>query len=71
MCIRDRVVFDQVKVGVILNTEFFQPPKVDRTGASVGTVDLIAFVEQQFGEVGAVLTRDAGDKRGFSHNQTP
>lgn len=66
-----QIVFDQVKVGVFLDPEFFQPPKVDRTGATVGAVNPVTFGQQQFGEVGAILAGDAGDECGFCHKRTP
>lgn len=45
---------------------------IDALGIEVGgsadeAVDLVAFVEEEFGEVGAVLTGDAGDQ-GYSRS---
>ncbi len=36
---------------------------VDERRASLDAVDDVAFVEKEFGEIGPVLPRDAGDKR--------
>ena len=38
---------------------------VERRGAALDAVDGVALCEQQFGELGAVLTRNAGNQRNF------
>ncbi len=51
-----------------LNTieQMFDPPQIGRAGSADDADDLVAFVEEQLGQVGAVLTRDAGDDRALS-----
>jgi hypothetical protein len=41
--------------------------RVEQAGAAFDAVHHVALFEQQFGEIGAVLTGDAGDQRGLSH----
>jgi hypothetical protein len=36
--------------------------------AALDAVDFIAFIQQKFGQVSTVLTRDAGDERFFCHD---
>ena len=38
---------------------------VEQRGAAFDAVDGVAFLEQEFGEIGAVLAGDAGDECGF------
>ena len=43
------------------------PRSVETTRPSLNAVHYVPFVEQKFGEVGAVLARNAGDQSCFSH----
>jgi hypothetical protein len=40
---------------------------VEQRRTALDTVDFVAFAQQQFGEVGAVLSGDAGDECGLGH----
>ena len=42
--------------------------EVDRARAPHHADDLVPLLEQQFGQVGAVLARDPGDERAFGHH---
>lgn len=60
-----QVVFNQMQVGVVLDTQLFYAPEVDGAGAAVGAVNGVALVEHELRQVGAVLAGDAGDDGGF------
>ena len=60
-----QVVFDQVQPRMLLDPELLDAPEVHRAGAAVRAVDLIAFCEEKFGEIRAILARDSGDERAF------
>ena len=47
------------------------PLDVEGGGTALDTVDLIAFSQQEFREVGAVLAGDAGDECFGRQNQSP
>jgi hypothetical protein len=59
-----QVVFDQVQIGVVLDAQLFDAPEVDGAGAAVGAVDGVALVEQELGQICAVLACDAGNDGG-------
>jgi hypothetical protein len=46
-------------VGVLI--EVVNPVRVEEGGAALDSVNLIAFFEQKFGQIRAVLAGDAGD----------
>lgn len=51
-------------VGVVgVDVDVVDPLGVEIGGPSDQAVDVVAFVEEEFGEVGAVLAGDAGDER--------
>ena len=60
-----------MQVRILLDAEFFDPPEVDGAGAAVGAVDHIALGQQEFGQIGAILARDARNYRSFLHIHTP
>jgi hypothetical protein len=49
----------QIRVG--LNAQLFDTPEIDRTGTTVSTVNGVPLLQQQFRQVGAVLTRNASN----------
>ena len=55
------------RLDIALDAELPQPPQHVAAAARQQTMDAIAFVEQQLGEIGAVLSSDAGDECGFTH----
>ena len=54
-----QVVFDDFEVGMAVDSQFLDAPEVDRTRSPVGAVDLVVALQQNLGQVGAVLSRDA------------
>jgi hypothetical protein len=50
-----------MQIGALVYTQLFDAPEVDGAGASVGAVNLVALVEQEFSQIGAVLASNAGD----------
>ena len=56
-----------MQIGVILDAQLFDSPKVDRAGATVGTVNGVALVEQELRKICAVLSGDTCDKRCFQN----
>ena len=57
------VVEDHAGVGVVgVGVEVVDAVGVEGAGAADDAVDFVAFGEQEFGEVGAVLPGDAGDE---------
>ena len=59
-----------VQVRMVAMPELLDAPEVDRARAAERAVDAVALVEQQLGEVGAVLAGDAGDDCSF-HEEAP
>ena len=57
-------------VDVRIPVKVIDAARVERRGPANHAVDLIAFVEQQLGEIGTVLASDAGDER-FFHAEEP
>ncbi|CAM2156807.1 hypothetical protein PT2222_30148 [Paraburkholderia tropica] len=57
------IVLDEFERRMIGDAEFVHAPEIDRTGAPVSADHLIALVEQQFGQIRAVLAGYAGDDR--------
>jgi hypothetical protein len=56
------VVELEADVGLVeVAVEVVDPPGVERRGAPLYPVDDVALVEQQLGEIGAVLAGDAGN----------
>ena len=62
-----QVVFNQVQIGVVLDAQLFNGPEVDGAGPPISAVHGVALVEQELGEVGAVLTCNAGDDCCLAH----
>ncbi|MOA41707.1 hypothetical protein D3C78_1636940 [compost metagenome] len=54
-----QIVFDQMQVRVGLDAQLLDTPEIDRTGTTVGAVDGVPLLQQQFRQVGAVLASDA------------
>ena len=52
---------------VRVEVDVFEAFGVEGGGAADDAVDGVAFGEEEFREVGAVLAGDAGDERGFFH----
>ncbi len=52
-------------VGVLVDV--VDPLGVEERGAALDAVDLVALLEQELGQVGPVLARDAGDEGGLRH----
>lgn len=46
---------------MLMHSQFFYAPEVDGTGAAIGTINRVPLIQQQFGEIRAVLAGDAGD----------
>ena len=63
-----QVIFNQMQIGVLLDAQLFNAPKVDGAGAAVGAVNGVAFFEQKLRQVSAVLACDAGEDGGFHVN---
>jgi hypothetical protein len=61
---------DQPQIGMIVNAKLIEAPEVERAGATIGPDDVIAFVEKEPGEVGAVLAGNARDQSN-SHIKLP
>ena len=62
--------FEQLHVDqlhVAGNAELLEPANTDAGGTAKGADDAIAAREQRPGEIGSVLTGDAGDQRGLRH----
>jgi hypothetical protein len=58
------VVQDHAPVGLVrIAVQMIDAIGVERRRAPLHAVDLVALLEQEFGEVSAVLPRDAGDQR--------
>ena len=65
------VVEDEAAVGVVrVLVEVVDAVGVEQRGAAFDAVDGVAFVQQEFGEIGAVLAGDAGDECGFGHGHS-
>ena len=47
--------------------EMVDPVGVEQGRAAFDAVDGVAFLEQEFGEIGTILAGDAGDQCGFAH----
>ncbi len=56
-------------MGVLI--EVVDPVGVEQRAAALDAVDDVALVQQEFGEIGAVLSGDAGDERGFVQHYSP
>ena len=52
---------------MLCGTNFIHPPKVDGTGAAISAVDRVTLVEQEFGEIGAILAGGTGDDGYFGY----
>ena len=53
---------DELEIGVVENAKLIEPPQIERAGAAIGSDDAITFVEQKLGQIGAVLSGNAGDQ---------
>jgi hypothetical protein len=42
---------------------------IEKRGSTLDTVDLVALLQEQFGQIGAVLTGNAGDKCTLSSHE--
>jgi hypothetical protein len=63
---------DEPAVGLVrVLVEMVDPLGVEQGGAAFNAVDGVAFVQQEFGEIRAVLAGDAGDQCGFAHSTFP
>jgi hypothetical protein len=51
----------------VLHVEVLDAARVEGGGAADDAVHLIALAEEEFGEIGTVLARDAGDERALFH----
>ena len=63
----------QFEIGIIyvrVLVDVIHPLRVERAGAALDAVHDVAFFQQKFGQVRAVLARDAGDERGFGSFQS-
>ena len=59
------------RLGVVeVLVEMVDPVGVEGAGPADESVDLVPLAEQELGEVGAVLARDAGDERFFHFNRS-
>jgi hypothetical protein len=54
-------------VDVRILVEMVDPVGVEQGGAAFDAVDGVAFLEQEFGQIRAILAGDASDQCGFSH----
>ena len=63
-----QIIFDQLQRRVILDAQFLNAPKIDRTGAAIGTVDGITTAEQVLRQICAILAADSRDNGAFSHS---
>jgi len=61
------VVFDQLQVRMARDAELFDTPEIDRAGAAIGAEHRVALVEQELGQVGAILSGDTGDDCRLAH----
>jgi hypothetical protein len=62
------VVEDEAPVGIVrVLVQVIDAVGVKQAGAALDAVDGVALVQQEFGEVGAVLAGDAGDECSFGH----
>ena len=59
-----QVILDQGKVRVLVDAKLLDAPEVDGAGPAIGADDLVAFAEKQFGEIGAILSGNAGNDCG-------
>ena len=57
-----------VDVGILV--DMIHPLGIERGGASFYAVDFIALFQQKLGQIGAVLTGDAGDECFFRQNRS-
>ena len=60
-----QVVFDQRQVRVRGDAQFLDTPEVGRAGAAEGARHVVALLDQQLRQVGAVLAGDAGNDGPF------
>jgi hypothetical protein len=51
----------------VLHVEVLDAARVEGGGTADDAVHLIALAEEEFGEIGAVLARNAGDERALFH----
>ena len=54
---------------VRIAVEVVDPARVERARATDEAVDLVALLEEELGQVGAVLSGDAGDQRTGGHGR--
>jgi hypothetical protein len=48
-----------MKVRIVFDPQFGQPPEIDRTRSAMRAVDLVALAEEQLGKIRAILPSDA------------
>jgi hypothetical protein len=65
------VVLDAVEIGVFVDPKLLDAPEHHSAGAPIRSVDCVALLQRQLGEVGAVLTGDAGDHGCFHNGFSP
>jgi hypothetical protein len=56
-----QVVFHQIQVGMLVDAKFLDPPEIYRTGAAEGAKDQVSLPQQQFRQIGTILSGNAGD----------
>jgi hypothetical protein len=60
------VVQLEARLGIVrVAVEVVDPLRVEGAGPALDAVDQVALLEEELGQIGAVLARDAGDERGF------
>jgi hypothetical protein len=52
----------------VIHVKVFDPFRIEAGGTADESMDLVALVEEEFGEVRAVLASDAGDECAFFHS---
>jgi hypothetical protein len=55
-----------IGMGVLVFVDVMETTCVERGGTTDDTVDVVAFGEEELGEVGTVLTSDSGDEGDFT-----
>jgi len=66
------VMQDEFAVGLMrVLVEMIDAIGVEQRGAALDAVDFVAFAQQEFGEIGAVLPGNAGDERFLGHVSEP
>jgi len=56
-----------MKIGMLLDAQFVDPPEIGGGGTAVGTVNRVALIKKKLRKIGAILTSDASDDCNMSH----